>query len=124
MPIANKIETYRGVVYPWQMDHMDHMNVQFYTARFDEATWHLFAALGMTTSYFKSNRRGMAALEQRIEASVHVRGKEIFCESADPDMYAAIDGLVDKLDRTIIKHKEKSLDHRHSGPSLKHHAGE
>lgn len=61
-----EIETFRGVVYPWQMDHMDHMNVQFYTARFDEATWHLFAALGMTTSYFKANRRGMAALEQRI----------------------------------------------------------
>lgn len=59
------LETYRGVVYPWQMDHMDHMNVQFYTARFDEATWHFFAALGMSTSYFKTNRRGMAALEQR-----------------------------------------------------------
>jgi acyl-CoA thioester hydrolase len=59
------IETYRGVVYPWQIDQMDHMNVQFYTARFDEATWHLFAALGMSTDYFKTNRRGMAALEQR-----------------------------------------------------------
>jgi acyl-CoA thioester hydrolase len=59
------IETYRGVVYPWQMDHMDHMNVQFYTARFDEATWHLFAALGMSTGYFRQNKRGMAALEQR-----------------------------------------------------------
>ena len=59
------IETHRGVVYPWQMDHMDHMNVQFYTARFDEATWHLFAALGMNADYFKSNRRGMAALDQR-----------------------------------------------------------
>ena len=65
MAVESTIETYRGVVYPWQMDHMDHMNVQFYTARFDEATWHLFAALGMTTSYFKQNRRGMAALEQR-----------------------------------------------------------
>lgn len=64
MSTRNEIETYRGVVYPWQMDHMDHMNVQFYTARFDEATWHLFAALGMTASYFKANRRGMAALEQ------------------------------------------------------------
>ena len=59
------IETCRGVIYPWQMDHMDHMNVQFYTARFDEATWHLFAALGMNADYFRSNRRGMAALEQR-----------------------------------------------------------
>lgn len=62
---GSAIETCRGVVYPWQLDHMDHMNVQFYTARFDEATWHLFAALGMTTGYFKANRRGMAALEQR-----------------------------------------------------------
>jgi len=67
MSVESVIETYRGVVYPWQMDHMDHMNVQFYTARFDEATWHLFAALGMTTSYFKTNRRGMAALEQRTQ---------------------------------------------------------
>src|SRR5450830_1674562 len=65
MAARTEIETYRGVVYPWQMDHMDHMNVQFYTARFDEATLHLFAALGMTTSYFRENRRGMAALEQR-----------------------------------------------------------
>lgn len=63
--MTTAIETGRGVVYPWQMDHMDHMNVQFYTARFDEATWHLFAALGMTTGYFKEQRRGMAALEQR-----------------------------------------------------------
>ena len=65
MSAETGIETYRGVVYPWQLDHMDHMNVQFYTARFDEATWHLFAALGMTTGYFNANRRGMAALEQR-----------------------------------------------------------
>ena len=63
-------------------------------------------------------------LDHKVEASVHVRGKDIHCESADADMYAAIDGLIDKLDRTIIKHKEKSLDHRHSGPALKHHAGE
>ena len=67
MPLMKTLpfETYRGVVYPWQMDHMDHMNVQFYTARFDEATWHFFAALGMTSGYFSQNRRGMAAVEQR-----------------------------------------------------------
>ena len=58
-------------------------------------------------------------LEQRVEATVHVRGRDIFCESAAHDLYAAIDGLVDKLDRTIIKHKEKSLAHRHDG-TLKH----
>jgi acyl-CoA thioester hydrolase len=65
MSARTVIETYRGVVYPWQMDHMDHMNVQFYTACFDAATWHFFAALGMTTGYFRMHRRGMAALDQR-----------------------------------------------------------
>ena len=54
-------------------------------------------------------------LQQRIEASVHVRGRDIFCESIDEDMYAAIDSLVDKLDRQIIKHKEKIVEHRHNG---------
>ena len=63
-------------------------------------------------------------LRHRIEAGVHVRGKDIFCESADADMYAAIDGLIDKLDRAIIKHKEKSLDHRHDGAPLRRLAGE
>ena len=60
---------------------------------------------------------------RKIEASVHVRGKDIHCESVDPDMYAAIDGLVDKLDRTIIKHKEKSLERRHEGADRRHHFG-
>jgi putative sigma-54 modulation protein len=58
-------------------------------------------------------------LRQKVEASVHVRGKDIFCESTDIDMYAAIDGLVDKLDRTIIKHKEKNLEHRHVATPIK-----
>ncbi len=58
-------------------------------------------------------------LVQKIEANVHVRGRDIFCESTDPDMYAAIDALVDKLDRQVIKHKEKSADFRSSAP-LRH----
>jgi putative sigma-54 modulation protein len=57
-------------------------------------------------------------LRQKVEATVHVRGRDIFCESTDDDMYAAIDALADKLDRTVIKHKEKNLAHRH-GESLK-----
>lgn len=58
------IETYRGVVYPNQLDHMDHMNVQWYTSRIDEGTWHLFSAAGITSDYFRKNNRGMAAVEQ------------------------------------------------------------
>ncbi len=51
-------------------------------------------------------------LRQKIEANVHLSGKDIFCESSDTDMYAAIDSLADKLDRQIIKHKEKHFEHR------------
>ena len=61
-------------------------------------------------------------LEHRIEATVHLRGRDIFCESSAQDMYAAIDGLIDKLDRLIIKHKEKTLSHRHDGDAIKHQA--
>jgi ribosome hibernation promoting factor len=53
-------------------------------------------------------------LEQKIEASVHLSGKDIFVECHDTDMYAAIDALVDKLDRQILRHKEKNFEHRGS----------
>ena len=63
-------------------------------------------------------------LQQKIEATVHVRGRDIFCEASADDMYAAIDGLVDKLDRTILKHKEKALAQRHNGAPKKHQSAE
>ena len=63
-------------------------------------------------------------LQQKVEASVHLRGRNIFCESCDADMYAAIDSLIDKLDRTIIKHKERNLRHRHGDMPLKHKASQ
>lgn len=65
--MAVLLETYRGFIYPWQMDHVGHMNVQFYTARFDEATWHFFARLGLTPGFLKDNHRGMVALDQRTQ---------------------------------------------------------
>ncbi|HQZ44738.1 MAG TPA: ribosome-associated translation inhibitor RaiA [Usitatibacteraceae bacterium] len=52
-------------------------------------------------------------LDQTIEATVHLSGKDIHVACHDADMYAAIDGLVDKLDRQIIKHKEKFHEGRH-----------
>ena len=53
--------TYRGTVYPWQCDHIGHMNVMSYVGKFDEATWHLFAQIGLTPSYLRESGRGMAA---------------------------------------------------------------
>ena len=60
------IETYRGAVYPWHCDHMGHMNVMWYVGKFDEATWNLFAQLGVTAAFLRDNARAMAAVQQNI----------------------------------------------------------
>jgi putative sigma-54 modulation protein len=52
-------------------------------------------------------------LRKKIEANLHVRGKDIHCECIDADMYAAIDALADKLDRAVVKHKEMLIASRH-----------
>lgn len=62
-------------------------------------------------------------LRQKAEANVHLSGKNIFVESEDADLYAAIDSLVDKLDRQILRHKEKFSERRNGG-GLKHQATE
>lgn len=61
-----EILTYRGVVYPWQCDHMGHMNVMWYMGRFDEAAWYMFAEIGLTQAYIQSSGRGMAAVQINI----------------------------------------------------------
>ena len=53
-------------------------------------------------------------LAQKAEVNVHVRGRDIFAETVDENMYAAIDTLADKLDRQILKHKGKAQSHQHS----------
>lgn len=47
---------------------------------------------------------------QTAEATVHIKGGELFADATKEDLYAAIDMLIDKLDRQILKHKEKNLD--------------
>ncbi len=50
-------------------------------------------------------------LNQKAEATLHLSGTEVFATSEHTDMYAAIDSLIDKLDRQVIKHKEKVKRH-------------
>ena len=52
-------------------------------------------------------------LEQRAEATVHVSGGELFADATTEDLYAAIDLLSDRLDRQLIKHKEKTIARHH-----------
>ncbi len=51
-------------------------------------------------------------LEQKAEATVQISGAKLFADDVQEDMYQAIDNMVDKLDRQIIKHKEKKGKHR------------
>ena len=50
-------------------------------------------------------------LVQKAEANVHIAGRDVFAAADSEDMYAAIDALTDKLDRQLIKHKEKHRAH-------------
>jgi len=50
-------------------------------------------------------------LHQRAEVTLRVRGNSLHVESVEEDLYAAIDGLVDKLDRQLMRHKDRVKDH-------------
>ncbi|MEN8217081.1 MAG: ribosome hibernation promoting factor [Pseudomonadota bacterium] len=62
---------------------------------------------------------GVEKLRQKADATLHVNGANLFASAEHEDMYAAIDGLTDKLDRQIKKHKEKLKDHRQSQGGIK-----
>lgn len=51
----------------------------------------------------------------KAESTIHLAGAEVFATAEAGDMYAAIDKLTDKLDRQILKHKEKTLRHQQGG---------
>jgi len=57
-------------------------------------------------------------LRQKAEATLHVNGGKLFADSVHEDMYAAIDALIDKLDRQVLKHKEKKINHRGGNPKI------
>jgi len=86
------VNTYRGTVYPWQCDHMGHMNVMWYAAKFDEACWQLLANLGFTAARFREQGVGMAAVEQHTKFE-----REL------------IDGDAISIRSTIVDVQDKSL---------------
>ncbi len=90
--MAELVETYRGAVYPWHCDHMGHMNVMWYVGKFDEATWNLFASLGVTASLLRDKQRAMAAVQQNI---TYRR------ELVAGDVVAVRSGLVEIRDKVV-----------------------
>lgn len=55
-------------------------------------------------------------LRQKAEATLHVRGKDLHCECEQQDLYAAIDLLADKLDRQVLRYKDKLYEKRADRP--------
>jgi acyl-CoA thioester hydrolase len=94
--VAGAIETYRGVVYPWQCDHVGHMNVMHYVGKFDEATWVLFDRIGLTRAFLTGNRRGMAAVDQRIAYRRELRAGDVVA-----------------VESTLLEVREKALRFAH-----------
>ena len=94
--MSKALITYRGTVYPWHCDHVGHMNVMWYVGKFDEATWQLFNTIGLTPSYLRNARRGMAAVDQHIAYL-----KELHA------------GDVITIRTTVLEVKEKSIRFAH-----------
>ena len=84
--------TYRGTVYPWRCDHVGHMNVMWYVEKFDEATWQFFNTLGLTPSFLRTAKRGMAAVDQQISYMRELRAGDVIT-----------------IRTTILEIKEKSI---------------
>lgn len=82
MDSNKRIKTYQGLVFQWECDHMNHMNVQYYISKFDQATWSLFTTMGLTPGYLNDNKRGMVAVEQNIKyLSELVAGECVYIET-------------------------------------------
>ena len=85
----------------------------YVTAKLDRVTRHFDDVIDVNVVM------GVDKLRHKVEVNLHTRGKDIHVEAIAPDMYAAIDALVDKLDRQVLKHKEKRALHRHEGAAIK-----
>lgn len=57
------------------------------------------------------------------EATIHAKGAKLHANAEGDDMYAAIDSLADKLDRQVLKHKEKKTDHHRADGRERNHGG-
>ena len=74
--------TYRGTVYPWHCDHMNHMNVMWYVGKFDEATWQFFSGIGLSRSDCRRKARGWRPWNNALSTSELHAGDVITIRSA------------------------------------------
>jgi len=73
LSVIQSVVTHRGIIYPWQCDHMGHMNVMWYTAKFDEASWQMLSRVGLSRARMQREAIGMAAVEQHLQYKRELR---------------------------------------------------
>ena len=84
----------------------------YVTAKLDRITRHFDQVVDVKVllSLEKQKEKGR---RQHAECNIHVKGSDLFAECSNQDLYAAVDELVDKLDRKVVRHKDKIKDHHH-----------
>ena len=87
----------------------------YVTAKLDRITRHFDQLVDVKVLLTVQNQKEKDR-RQRAECNIHVKGNDMFAESSHEDLYAAVDELVDKLDRQVGRHKEKLKDHNHEAP--------
>lgn len=90
---------------------------EYVTTKLERVTRHFDNVIGVNVIL------SVDKLKQKAEVTLHLRGKDVYVESEDADLYASIDALVDKLDRQVQKYKQKAQDH-HRGERITHHIAE
>jgi len=100
--MINLTLTYRGTVYPWHCDHMGHMNVMWYTGKFDEASWFLMGQAGLSRSVRQARNCGLAAVQQNITYK-----RELLAG----DLITITSGILDIEEKTVrVFHEMRNED--------------
>ena len=86
---------------------------EYATSKFERVTRHFDQVVDinvlLSVEKLKEKER-----RQKCEVTLHVKGKDIFVEQCHEDLYAAVDQLMDKLDRQVVRHKDRLQDHHHA----------
>lgn len=87
----------------------------YVTSKLDRITRHFDQVVDVKVLLTVENLKEKQG-RKRAECNVHVKGSDMFAESSHADMYAAVDELVDKLDRQVVRHKDRLQSHHHETP--------
>ena len=90
---------------------------EYVRSKLERVIRHFDQVIGINVLLCTDNHREKDE-RQKVEITLRLKGKEIFVEHSDADLYASIDIVVDKLDRQVVRHKDRVQTHEHT--TLKH----